>query len=127
MVRTYSCRYNLKMISLDASRHQSDATKVKVDRFPDTCSLCHRGIDVRFSGHAHVMAGAGGRLEILFQCPLEQCQSFFIARYFRSLYGEAYLYSHSVPLEPLKHEFSESISDISPNFCAIANEAANAE
>jgi hypothetical protein len=115
------------MISIDAYRFQGDKTKIKVDRLPDTCSLCHRGIEARFAGSAHFIAGASGRAELIFQCPLENCQSFFIARYFRSLYGEHFQYSYSVPREPIVYEFAESIKTISPSFCAIANEAMNAE
>jgi hypothetical protein len=115
------------MIIVEAHRFQGDTTKIKVDKLPDTCSLCHRGIEARFSNLAHFKAGASGRAELIFQCPLEDCQSFFIARYFRSLYGEHFQYSYSVPMEPLGHEFSESIINISPNFCAIAEEAMNAE
>ncbi len=116
------------MISIDAHRFQGETTKIKVDMFPDICSLCHRGIDARFSKLAHFIAGASGRLELIFQCPLENCQSFFIARYFRNAYGGDYFeYSYSIPKEPLGHEFAESIETISPSFCAIANEAMNAE
>jgi hypothetical protein len=116
------------MISIDAHRFQGDTTKIKVDRFPDTCSLCHRGIDARFSDLANFIAGANGRLELIFQCPLENCQSFFIARYFKNSFsGDYFQYSYSVPRERLGHEFAESIKTISPSFCAIANEAMNAE
>jgi hypothetical protein len=103
-----------QMISIDAKRYQGDRTKIKVDKFPDTCSLCHRGIDARFSELAHFIAGANGRVELIFQCPLENCQSFFIARYYRNIYGDGFRYSHSAPLEPRRHEFSESIKKISP-------------
>ena len=44
-----------------------------------------------------------------------------------NIYGDGYLYSYSVPLNPPKHQFAESIEKLSPSFCAIANEAMNAE
>jgi hypothetical protein len=113
------------MISINANRYQGDAMKINVDYFPDTCSMCHRGIDARFSALAHFRDGVNGRAELIFQCPLEQCQRFFIARYYK--HANYFVYSQSVPLEPKSREFAESIKRISPSFCAIAGEAMNAE
>jgi hypothetical protein len=116
------------MISIRASRHQAEAANVKVDKLPDSCPLCHRGIQAQYHELAHVKDGWRGRLELIFQCPSEGCQSFFISRYFKSTDPSGYYqYFSSLPLERFTGKFSESIKRISPTFCQIAEEAMNAE
>lgn len=117
------------MISLKANRHQAEPVMVKVDRFPDHCPVCHLGIQAQYQELAHVIEGWRGRLELIFQCPLEECQSFFISRYFQSTYPGTtyYQFSSSFPFVRVPAQFSESIKHISPGFCKIAEEAMNAE
>jgi hypothetical protein len=113
------------MITVSATRYQGEKVPIAIDKFPDTCSLCDQGIEARFLTLAHLAVGK--KVELIFQCPREQCQSFFIARYTRDNYTGTYLHYDTVPLEPLKHVFAESIKSISPMFCDIAGEAMNAE
>lgn len=98
---------------------------VDIDRFPDHCPLCHAGIEPLKQKWAHFNT-AQRRLEIVFRCPRSRCQSLFVARYFNRGYS-ALVYSGSYPFEPLDTAFTEHIKRISPQFCAIANEAGNAD
>ncbi len=103
---------------------------VRIDRFPDHCPLCHYGIEARYQKLSCVTEGFDGRLELVFQCPREKCQSFFIARYlstYRGAMSHYYTYRGSFPFEPFDIEFAESIEKISPDYCAIANQAQKAE
>jgi len=68
-------------------------------------------------------------LEIVFECPDEDCQRLFIARYFRihPVMSDVYNLGECVPWEAFDSEFSEAIQKISPDFCEIANQAQKAE
>lgn len=102
-----------------------EAQYLDIDKYPDACPLCHHALEPKHQDLAHVTMDAGRRLEIVFQCPRERCQSFFIARYY-ARYGSHWL-SGCFPLEPADEKFSKHISTISPDFCAIANQAHKAE
>jgi hypothetical protein len=110
----------------DVPMHDGATASVTLDRFPDRCPVCHRGIEPirRKSSHCDTISG---RLELVFRCPRERCQSLFIARYSRNHRSGAYFFSGSFPYEPRDAEFSDHIKTISPHYCATANEAQKAE
>jgi hypothetical protein len=63
-----------------------------------------------------------------FQCPNKKCSRLFIALYYRRQIGDNTFYFHScVPVEMKDIKQSETISKISPDFCAIYGEAHKAE
>lgn len=102
----------------------------KVDRFPDTCPVCKRG-----GTHDLVYAWLPNQqyadLQAVFRCPLERCQSLFIASYRISVWpaeqGTAILKGSHVPRYVEPRTFSDNISAISPDFCTIFKEAVTAE
>ena len=104
-------------------------TAVEVNRYPDSCPICHRGIEAKLTGQAHVDVDLEKRLQVVFQCPRHQCQSFFVSTYLpRSAPpSRVYLYAGSAPLKPVPLEFPEQTSSLSPMFRQIFNEARNAE
>lgn len=112
---------------IQAEVYQGEPRNIEIDKFPDYCPICHYSLEPRRQGlgHFNESKGLGGALEIVFQCPRERCQSFFIARY-GTRYGIQRL-SECVPFEPTDMEYPENIRTISPDFCAIANEAEKAE
>lgn len=112
----------VEAVTQDGKRKQ-----VEVDKYPDHCPLCHYGVEARFQNLAHVVERV--RLELVFKCPREACQSIFISRYSQVYYpgSQAYFYRSSCPLERARSEFSETISKISPQFCEIYNQSWNAE
>lgn len=113
------------MARVTATLYGGGQEQINIDKFPDGCPICHFAIEPRYQSLAHKHSRAV-TAELIFQCPRENCQSFFIGRYYASMYG-IYEFQGSFPFTPLQSEFSEHIKTISPNFCTIANEAQNAE
>ncbi len=113
---------------LEAVTQEGKKKQVEFDIYPDHCPLCHFGIEARYQGLAHVNEG-GRRLEVVFKCPRERCQSFFISRYSQTYFpnSSGYFYRGSCPLEPARSKFSEIITKISAQFCEIFNQSQNAE
>lgn len=105
------------------------STQVDVDKLPDDCPICHRGIK------AQHMTGwvNNGKLQVVFRCPKEICQKIFIAYYEQkssSATGPAdnvYYLKRVEPYTPEKRNFSKVIEDISKEFCDFYNEALEAE
>jgi hypothetical protein len=94
---------------------------IEINRFPDTCPLCHHGIDPRFK-----MAYSEEKLsQAIFQCPRDECHRFFIG-YYQFAGGVFFLRN----LEPFSHQFrgfSDEINIVSHQFTKIYNEAKEAE
>jgi hypothetical protein len=113
--------------TLKATLHGGGQEEIRIDKYPDGCPICHYAVEPRFQGLAHFTKRPSKiRVELIFQCPREDCQSFFIAGYGVSPYGNFQLYG-CFPSTPFQRNYSEHIQAISPNFCAIENEAYNAE
>jgi hypothetical protein len=115
------------MLELEAITPEGARKTVRLDKFPDSCPLCHYAIDAVTQGLARLNDETRSRLEIVFLCPRLRCQSLFIARYYQGLHFSHHAYSESLPFKPLEFEWADPIKSISPNFCTIANEAQNAE
>lgn len=119
-------------MGIQATTENGQQTAVEIDVFPDSCPLCHYGIEARYQHLAFVTAGLDGRLELIFQCPRRKCLALFISRYFHipsasGISSSVYFYRGSLPFEPFTEKFSEHISKISPLFCDIFNQSHNAE
>jgi len=114
------------MILVKATMHGGDKEEVRIDNFPDGCPICHYAVEPRYQGLAHFKKPRDIRVELVFQCPRENCQSFFIARYFPSTFGNYQLHG-CFPFAPVQRTYSEHIQTISSSFCEIDNEAQNAE
>lgn len=90
-------------------------------QFPEKCPLCHHYGD--FSAHrSHELSGHSG-VEILFECPYQGCKRYFIGYYGPK--GQSEL----LGVEPQNVQppvFSEAISNLSPQFVSIYEEAEEA-
>jgi hypothetical protein len=118
------------MIPIKATRLQTNGSvQVEVDKFPDSCPICHHAIEAILKNVAHNKEDNPGKLEVVFLCPRIACQSLFIAGYVTRTHIRAdyFHYVGSAPFLPLRVEFDEHISAISPQFCTIFNESQNAE
>jgi hypothetical protein len=102
-----------------------NAEQVEINKLPDACPICHHAIEPIDQKLAHFRKTAELRIELLFRCPREKCQSFFVARYF--MWMNVFALRNCVPLSPIENEFDESIKIISPDFCAIADQAMKAK
>ena len=104
-------------------------TTVDIDKLPDDCPICHKGIKVQ-----HIDGWLfNGKLQVIFLCPKEICQRLFIAYYEKgtsSITGptdDIYYLKGVEPHTPGKRNFSKIIEDISKEFCDFYNEAFEAE
>lgn len=98
-----------------------------VDKHPDYCPLCHHAIEPKSLGASFYIDMIPSIIEALYCCPRHRCGHVFIARYrLRGLYGD-YGLCECVPFELQEMEFFQEIVELSPDFCAIANQARNAE
>ena len=71
-----------------------DGEVADLDSFPDTCPICHHGIQPKPKIAFH----ASELIDYLMQCPRETCSHGFIARYVLDTPGSHYRYTHSVPI-----------------------------
>jgi hypothetical protein len=101
---------------------------MEVDREPDHCPICHKGIQPVFvtarRGN-YTTQGYGARLEVLYLCPNHECDEWFIAYFHDSMpilsLGRTRPFTIEAPA------FSPTIRDISKLFCNIYTEAYRAE
>lgn len=119
---------NIKATTKDGSSESIDIDK------PDNCPICHNGIDpifiVAFLKRERKVS-YDNVLEVVYRCTKDNCLSFFIATYLKhytSFHAEALEQGNFAPhsLEPYYPEirkFSDTISDLSINFCEIYNQA----
>lgn len=100
---------------------------ILLDAVPDICPRCHKSLAPKI-GQTYVHQ-AQKWAQVVFQCTSNQCAELFIGDY---------IYSHT-PMYPLyklkgvapknasKHPFPSSVSDMSPAFIDIFNQASAAE
>src|SRR5205823_4493559 len=83
--------------------------------------ICHHFGDIAFRT-AHTLPGIGN-VEILFECPVQECRSYFIGYYGPKPEKELKALR---PQKPEVTNISEAITKISPNFVSIYLEAQEA-
>jgi hypothetical protein len=111
---------------IDLALHRKD---FKVNKIQDFCPLCHSTIKPVYR---YAWMDKRG-LQAVFECPKENCQKLFIAYYRASTQEEKseleteYYYSSSEPIRVKKKDFSETIANVSPQFCEVYSEAQIAE
>jgi len=107
---------------------------VEFDVDPEWCPLCHHAIHPKTSKH-FILTGSPNKLETLLeivcQCPRNQCSHLFIAIYERDTgYNKGiplFLLRDVSPKNPLLPSISPEIEEISPNFVKIFSQASAAE
>lgn len=98
----------------------------------DQCPICHNKIMpillfVRNRGYTY------GSLynvnQVLFECPNSRCKEVFIAYYRKddSIFNDLYTLSQVRPHNFIDEDFDKEITNISPMFCKIYNQAYKAE
>lgn len=101
---------------------------------PDTCPLCHHGIDPRLIGtNAIEREGHRGNiLQIIFRCPRQDCQQAFIATYwqgqdFRGILENNFSLRNTSPYRGKEPVIPEEVKKLSANFVEIYSQAHTAE
>lgn len=97
---------------------------ILVDRFPEACPICHHAIDPRLLG-AFFTDVAHDSVEHGFQCPREACRSLFIGYYER--FANVWDYQRVRPTTAKVEEFATEVTDVSPTFAEVYNQAVEAE
>lgn len=99
-----------------------------IDKYPDVCPVCKKGGQPLYCyGFLHEGDSGKEMLQLVFRCPLHQCESLYISYYSEGYGGSLNLQeSFHIPYFS-KETFSEEISAISPIFVEIYNEAFIAE
>jgi hypothetical protein len=99
---------------------------------PDECPQCHRGVHPRLVIGVTVgtINQPNSEIRIVFQCTRTECQEAFFGYYnliHDATHGAIYVLNSVAPIEPIEASFSDSISEVSPDFIKIYNQAMAAE
>ena len=107
---------------------QADGAAWVCDRAPNRCPQCHHAIHALYVYGVVIQNSIVGpaTIEICFRCPQSACTKLFIARYWRSSGTEMSLVN-TAPTTVPEITYSSEVSELSPNFVQIANEANAAE
>ena len=106
---------------------------IEFDIDPAACPLCHYAIHPK-STSCFILTGSPDKdetlLEIIYQCPRNECSHLFVATYKRGTsYNSTgtFLLRNISPKTPLLPSASPEIEEISPNFVKIFSQASAAE
>jgi hypothetical protein len=109
---------------------QGLANVVSVNADPNSCPICHHAIQPVSQKLNLIVEKEGSHptIERVFRCPQQDCRRVFVARYAQNPSSNRHFNLTScVPTEPSDAEFPLELWTISPDFCAIFNEAQKAE
>ncbi|WP_250458389.1 hypothetical protein [Microbulbifer litoralis] len=116
-------------LDINAASMQGSNHNVRLTSEPDLCPTCHKSIHPKHVTSAYI--GQQKKVQSVFRCTSSTCQELIIATYTAS--GEPsgarphfYLVGLA-PISPKKEVFSSSISEVSPSFVDIYNQALHAE
>jgi hypothetical protein len=117
------------MINMTVPDHRGAIRPAQIDRNPDTCPMCHRGIEPVDMKRDHLIFESPNvqRIERLLRCPREACQRLFIARYHLDPRLGYFAFVGSVPVELVDEKFIDEIKLVSGDFCDIYDESQKAE
>jgi hypothetical protein len=114
-------------ISLKVIDFRKGESIIKVLAVVDECPVCRKGIEP-FLVSSRIKVDGGNNAWIMYQCPLLTCQSVFVVKYYRSSgKGSVYFPDATYPASRPVREFSKVISNISPEFVDIYNQALHAD
>jgi hypothetical protein len=102
---------------------------LKTDTNPDSCPICHHAVEPADTGWDFFIDIPNNQvIERVFRCPNKDCLRLFIARYRQNpTAANLFMLVGCVPTELLDLETTPELQKISPDFCAINNQAHKAE
>jgi hypothetical protein len=117
---------------IDLILESRERQKFDFNQIPDKCPICNIGIEpiIHFGYFSNVNHPVHDfDTQVIFQCPLNRCQSMFIGYYESSFMVTNYSFHlHQVaPIKPEDVDFGSIIKKISPNFIEIYSQAQKAE
>lgn len=98
--------------------------RVQLDRDPDRCPICH--VHVRPQSLVDVFSEKLHRIQCVYRCPNSKCDELFIATYVWASPSSA-IFGFTAPLHYEPQKFSEEVSEVSPSFIKVYNQAMAAE
>lgn len=98
---------------------------IDVDVLPDSCPICNFGISPSFI--TGLRCDASDNVDALFACPKTACKKMFIASYRRDFKKGYFLLRSLLPRTLKTVAVVQEVSDISPQFAEIYNQAFHAE
>jgi len=118
-------------ISIKASNHHNLVVDLKIDRFPGDCPSCRKHIEAKFFG-ASLHSDNFRPLYVAFICPVELCRAIFVATYRVSCAPASSSYTaqltSTAPIVFSREvEFPKAVTQVSPTFLEIYNQALRAE
>jgi hypothetical protein len=127
----------MKDFSLEIKDSKTKVHSIVVATLPDTCPCCHKGIEPLYKfGFIHdnpYPTISTVRIQAVFQCPRRECHRIFIADYYQinqlnhPSRDERFRLEGLSPYWCERQTFPDTIEKLSPSFCKIFNESANAE
>jgi len=111
-------------MQINVTSNKKEGSQVFIDQYPDECPYCHRGVDPNFlNGFRHF---ENNILYLAFFCPRLDCNNYFIGKYEES-HDNNFYFTNTFLGRHKQKEFSQTISDISPDFIEIYYQASTAE
>lgn len=104
--------------------------KHNVNEIPNACPMCHIAIRPEYIKDLEGVEIDSGskRLQIVFLCTNNDCKRFFVATYHTRRTTESlYWLSDTGPTTALQRDWGKHIRKLSPMFCRIHGQAAEAE
>jgi hypothetical protein len=118
-------RYEIEIL-----RESGRKTTYVFNQIPDVCPICHIGMQPKaifgYLSDVNKRRIPYREGEVIFQCPLNDCQSLFIG-YYQFVGEKTFLLKQIAPLEPEDIFFAPYIQKTSPNFVEIYNQSQKAE
>jgi hypothetical protein len=118
----------LAIMNVTATNRQGTGNTVTIDKVPDKCPLCHKGIEPKETG---ANAQHPDWVEKLLRCPRTECDRLFIARYKHQSTNpngiRHYVFDEAIPTTVIPRPFNDIIREVSPKFCEIFDQAHEGE
>ena len=111
-------------MQLNLTTNRKSGNQIYIDRYPDECPICHRGIDPTFLfGFQNYEKGY---VHLSFYCPMIDCNNHFIG-YYEENHSNNFDYVRTLLGQLKQKNFSETITNISKDFVDIYYQASSAE
>jgi hypothetical protein len=102
---------------------------IVLTEIPDTCPLCHRAIHPKNVCNHFLLSSK--LVQAIFRCTSQKCEELFIATYDTTSQTAGSVFycnlKYVSPIKPKKIEFPPTVSEVSPLFVDIYNQAMAAE
>lgn len=118
-------------ISINTVDHEGKTLSMRLDRLPDVCPICRQHGGRPTVMGSFIVSSQFRPLQVVFLCPVDMCRSLFIASYRITTSPPKDSLAQLLETAPFhftrEKQFPEALTEISPHFCKIYNQALQAE